>query len=546
MFRHFADLLTKAKRLSFVFFIVCVALPCRESAAQQGFDVPEDIYLRFDEGAGSTVENLAIPGIGSSTLSTVPGWFTPGSPSGAACQPDPTNPLNVISTNQPFSLFGSWTIEFTAYFDPNFNVTAGSLCGDPSAGVVFSVSPPTFFFGLTVNVALVDITGNSVLTGVTMFSSGWHHVAFVCDATSATFSAYLDGALSTSFSTGQSLTFAGTSSLGFCIGGDGVAPPTNVPFDEFRFWRRARSAAEIAANSTTTLIDPTSREIRFGPNGLASVFNPTTGTFTASGTVSELILRGGESVTAALDPIIGAAVTMSGSYSGSDLTTFSDILLTVSNLQIAAPGGSPALTIQGFFAAAAGPAPYFELGGSLGALPLRRRILGSPFAPIVTRTGTGSVIMDNIDNSIATGAATSLVLRDDGQGLRIKALGIDFQPPATVPTINAATDGSGAFLLGAVGLPAGSYLANLFAVSPGNPVVGQGPLFGIVLGPSQFAQLALPIGVAPFKVLPNIDGNYLFGVPPGTITPGLVVDHVGIVVGPTSIAAISQVRRLQF
>jgi hypothetical protein len=545
VFRHAADLLVKVQHLSFVLVIVCVALPCRESAAQQGFDVPEDIYLRFDEGAGSTVENLAIPGIGSRILSTVPGWVTPGSPSGSACRPDPTNPLNVISANQPFSLFGSWTIEFTAFFDPNLNVTGGSLCGDPSAGLTFSVVPPTFFFGLTINVVLVDISGISITTGVTMFSTGWHHIAFVFDATTATFLAYLDGSLWTSFSTGQSLTFAGTNPLGFCIGGDGVTAPTDMPFDEFRFWRRARSAAEIAANSTTTLIDPTAREIRFGPNGLTSVFNPANGSFTASGTVSELILRGGESFTTAIDPIIGATVSMSGSYTGSDLATFSDVLLTVSNLQIAALGGNPALTFQGFFAASAGPAPYFELGGPLGALPLRRRILGSPFAPNVTRTGSGSVIMDNVDNAIATGAASSMILRDDGQGLRIAALGIDFQPPPPTATVNVATDGSGAFLIGAVGLPAGSYLANLFAVSPGNPVVGQGPLFGIVFGPDQFAQLSLPIGIAPFKVLPDIDGNYLFGVPPGTIAPGLVVDHVGIVVQSTLTVA-SPAKRLIF
>lgn len=517
------------------------AISFERSIAAQTFDAPDELYFRFDEGAGSVTENIAFPGSGgASFLSTVPGWAAQGSPSGSALALDPTNPQNVISTNTTFSLGGDWTIEGTVFIDPNNPFPSGSLMGDPTAGFDVSLQPTPFFFQSSVVLTMALPGGGTIAAAAAFFNFGWSHFAFTYEDATQTISIYVQGQFFTNFTTGGvSLAFVGTRPEGFTIGGDGVTPPAPVLLDEVRLWRRARTLTEIAVSFNFPIEVPRVRRINFGAPGFTTVFNRAAGTFSATATVTDVVLVGGTQIASSLtDPLVGATVTLSGFFSGTDFQSFSDFLLSATNFSFIA--GSTAnqdtLILQGVFSGTIGPPPFFELGGSLGAFPLASRALGMPFNAATTRLGQGSVLLDVLVAELQNGKRPSLIVGDSGAGPEIRGFAVDFSPQAAAPAVVAATDGQGAFVIGAIALPSGSVLLNLFDVAP-TIATGTGALFGLDFGAEQFAQLTLPVGVAPFKVTGDTNGNYFFGVPSGQIAPGLVVDYIGLVLTPTGIVS---------
>lgn len=531
-----------------VFLLLAVSFG--RSTVAQTFDAPDELYFRFDEGAGSVTENIAFPGNGGpSILSTVPGWAAQGSPTGSALALDSANPQNVISTNTTFSLSGDWTIEGTVFIDPNNPLPSGSLMGDPTAGFDISLQPLGFSFQSDVVLTLALPGGGTIAAAAVFFNLGWSHFAFTYEDALQTISIYVQGQFFTNFTTGGvSLAFFGTRPEGFTIGGDGVTPPAPVLLDEVRLWRRARTLTEIAVNFSFPIEVPRVRRINFGSPGFTTIFDRSAGTFSATGTVTDVVLVGGTQVGSSLtDPLVGATISLSGSFSGSDFRSFSDLLLTASNFSFFA-GSTPTqntLALQAVFTGTIGPPPFFELGGSLGAFPLASRAMGVPFGVVATRTGQGSILLDVLSAELQSGKRPSLIVRDSGNGPEIRGFAVEFSPQSVAPAVVAATDGQGAFVVGAIALPSGSVLLNLFDVAP-TIAPGTGALFGLDFGAEQFAQLTLPVGVAPFKVVGDADGNYFFGVPPGQILPGLVVDHVGLILTPGGILSPTGAIRLVF
>lgn len=516
----------------------------------QNFDAPEDLYLRFDEGVGTTTENLAFPGQGGANfLSTVPGWAPQGFPTGSALALDPANPQNVIATNTTFTLAGDWTIEGSVFIDSANPFPNGSLMGDPSAGFEISLQSTPFVINSNVILTMTLPGIGTISATAALFNFGWSHFAFVYEDALQLLTIYVQGQFFTNFTTGGiSLAFFGSRPEGFTVGGDGVTAPAPVLLDEVRLWRRARDLTAMGLNFNVPINVPRIRRINFGDPGFSTVFNGTNGTFTSSATVSDIVLIGGtQVVSSSVDPLVGATVSISGSYSGTDLRTFSDVLISATNFSLNAgsASGPDGLQLQGVFSGTIGPPAFFELGGSLGAFPLATRALGMPFGAAASRIGQGSLLLDGLFAELQSGKRPSLIVSDTGNGTEIRGLAVDAAPIVTTPSVVAATDGQGAFVIGAVGLTSGSILLNLFDVAP-TIAPGTGPLFGLDFGLEQFAQLTLPIGVAPFKVTGDSDGNYFFGVPPGQIPAGLVVDYVGLIFEPSGIASTPGLIRFVF
>jgi hypothetical protein len=97
---------------------------------------------------------------------------------------------------------------------------------------------------------------------------------------------------------------------------------------------------------------------------------------------------------------------------------------------------------------------------------------------------------------------------------------IDFTPPPAVDLV-LSTSGAGDVTLGLSGLdPLGEAFTGVSLQTAGS--LGTGPLFG--LGADALFTIAVPLGTHPFHVTADSQGSYQFLAPPGSLSPGLVVD----------------------
>ncbi|MCB9833534.1 MAG: hypothetical protein H6807_13775 [Planctomycetes bacterium] len=235
--RVFGRSATRLPGLLLVAALVLTGLPLAAQA-------PDLLYLKFNEGTGTSTADSAVPGSGvAATLQPGAGWDTTGPKLGAAALKAGPNPGAVVTTNAPFSLSGSWTIE--CWFTDLSGSPVASLFGDTSASSF--VCYRSFGFTGTDILLVGGGLNNVVISGFS--ASGWVHLAYVHDATTNDVKAYVNGNLATTTSQPSGLTITGSSASGLVIGADSVSGAVwTGSIDEFRIWGVARSQADIVAN----------------------------------------------------------------------------------------------------------------------------------------------------------------------------------------------------------------------------------------------------------------------------------------------------------
>jgi hypothetical protein len=134
-----------------------------------------------------------------------------------------------------------------------------------------------------------------------------------------------------------------------------------------------------------------------------------------------------------------------------------------------------------------------------------------------------------------------MIVRDGTTQDNVISLTRSYVAPQTAFAAATENLGGGQLSLGAIGVPAAHELYNVFALNSSIPL-GSGPLLGIEMGSFQLAQIALPVGQAPFHVWANNDGNYTFVTGLGVVPAGLSLDCVTFAVSGTSFVATPPTR----
>ena len=207
--------------------------------------VPQNLYFKFNEGAGAVTANQGFPGVGNPfpSLGAAAG-FGPGKFGTALTGAGTTGGANYVDTGYAMNLNGqSWTIEFW-WQTATTSSTLQYLCGSNTSTSAFRI----FASGVAANFIVISATG---LTGVSMAATPapgvWNHYAWAYDAsvTPNTLTAYKNGAfVGSSNQTGVPVLNTGN----FIVGGQSTQGGLNGFLDEFRLWTTARTAAEILAS----------------------------------------------------------------------------------------------------------------------------------------------------------------------------------------------------------------------------------------------------------------------------------------------------------
>lgn len=229
---------------------VATALSCLPA---QG--LPEILYYRFSEGAGTTTANAASPGAGATnptitghTLAAAGGQF-----GGCLLGVTSGTGLNRVNTNWiPALGANSWTISF--WFDNAGIVGTGTaslmyVFGETGSTLRCSINSTSGSgnLGLRGGFTTISTTGGPLLTGPKVF-----HI--VHDSNLSQVRIYVNGVLNVT--SNQLLNINGNSGLqvgGYSAGGSPESIQTGTRLDEFRVYNRAVSAAEITATWNMSL-----------------------------------------------------------------------------------------------------------------------------------------------------------------------------------------------------------------------------------------------------------------------------------------------------
>lgn len=288
-------------------------------------------------------------------------------------------------------------------------------------------------------------------------------------------------------------------------------------------------------------------EIQMSSGGSPITFNTGPQTFSLTATIDSIQTTQGIVVDDPLiDPLVGASLQLSGNFAGADLAGLTDIILTPATLDLIVVPGSDELRVINLLSALGAGPDVWSLGGPLGATPAVLRALRQVGLNTRTRTGSGSGLLDSMNNSLQSDIVDT-VFSIDPSGPVLKSLAMNYNPTPAAPARVFATDGAGSLEIGAIGLGAGSVVVNFVDVNPTIPV-GSGILFGLNFGPSQFAQLSLPFPTPPILDQSTALGTYTYQMATGSLPAGLTIDMVTIEVptGGTGVGFVSGVSRLQF
>lgn len=542
-------------RSSLVFsmrLVVFVGLLAATSAAQ----LPDVLYLRFEEGSGTTTADQAVPGTGVVGNLTGGCTFSPlTSPLGnGAMLTGPSAADGVILQNATIPATSSFTIEFWLELPTTGIVFPfGQTCAALSSNLAMQVSYSNGQVAATIWSPLPG-SGVNLLTlnlPVTPTFGNWAHFALVWDQSVPQFLIYLNGILASTQPLGGVNSLQPLFVPNFNVGG-ALANPCFVPatqattgMDEFRIWGYARSANDILANYNVDLFQVETTHFTSTPS-IPVTFNPTNGTFFASGPITHI---GSGTALSPVDPFSlpsGATLSVQGSYIGTDFTDFSDFILTPVTISLTAVPGQDELIIQGIQTGIGAQPAYTTFIGQ-SAIMARRRALTSVSNMAVTRIGAGSPALDSMANAMASAVTFSMVLESGLSGPRLYGIASDFVVPAVTKESRLTTDGSGIVLLGDKGMTPGAQMLHIFNPSPTGSV-GSGPLLGLSFNPLTFAQLQFPLPTTPFRVLANANGDYAFLTVPGALPPGFVVDYLAIELPPGSstLGYVAPVRRVTF
>jgi hypothetical protein len=211
--------------------------------------VPDLLYYRFNEGAGATTANAALPGAGTNPAPIAGAGASFGAGkfgTGLACSGQTGTNQNVATGFNMSALVGlPWTIEF--WINPNATATTVNYCFGINSGGAFRFYTPAIPGTGTINLTGTGITAVSA-SGVLTTAGVWKHIAFVYSTatTPPTITTYVDGV-----AVGSPVNQTTTSTMsGLLIIGSQLTGSTglNGVIDEFRLWGTARTAAEIAAS----------------------------------------------------------------------------------------------------------------------------------------------------------------------------------------------------------------------------------------------------------------------------------------------------------
>lgn len=272
--------------------------------------VPELIYYRFNEGAGTTTANLASPGAGSSAGTIIGAMgFGPGRFGSGLVGTGLPAASNYVQTGYSLNLQGqSWTIEF--WLNTNPVTSLYYVLGVPVGGS-FRV-----YLSSSTNGALY-MTGSGVTTasilGAVPSAGTWVHAAWVFNAatTPPTITPCLNGVAA-----GPPVAQTGALTLNtgvFQVGAQ-IATGLNGTMDEFRLWLRARTAAEIAANFNVEVVNQNNL-VATTTGGGAGDLNLSLSLVTPGATEGWLLVSGTTAGPPGSGPILGLwpdALTWSG------------------------------------------------------------------------------------------------------------------------------------------------------------------------------------------------------------------------------------------
>lgn len=534
--------------------IALLVVPSAEVAAQ----VPDVLYLRFEEGAGLSTFDWANPGthtagtlIGGCALTTGTAPLGQGSLITGQSTGD-----GVLFPNLTAPASTSFTIEFWAKILPTGFGGLAYICGNACSSLSLpgSLGVGLSFTSLTTIVSLTSCSGVYAISGPTAGLIGtWMHVAIVADSAAQQIRFYQNGLLVSSQS---ATTFCSLNSYfsayGLLVGGAFPATCTihptqpSVEIDEFRIWSTARTGMEILANYTNDLGSLFATHVGTDP-AAPITFNPSSGTFAASATVTEIGYTSAPfGVPQGFLPT-GTTISFTGSYSGSDLALLSNITFNAATLRITAAAGSDELLIQGA-PSLAGVQPTHARFLGQSAIVARVRPAGTVLPPVVTRIGGGTPMLDDLAAAYVAAPNWGVLVESSLFGHRLRAVTTDLLAPPVPPESRFGTDGAGSVFIGDIGMPAAARLHHIFAVSP-SIAPGTGPVFGLELTPFVFEQFQLPFPVRPFYVAADGAGAYSFVAGPGSLPPGFVVDMVSVTLAPpafTTVSSISPALRVTF
>ncbi len=258
----------RRSRLSFLLvFSVVVVL----SAATAYGQLPQVLYLPFNEGSGAATADLAVPGLPSTnaTLTNPSSWDIIDPYLGnASWKPASTfGGLDVVNVGSFFTTTGSFTFEFALKPEPFPTIGGFDILTD---GVGMSMSfPEDAVGGFRFRIGGVGASVTGLGPPIPLLS--WTHVSLVYDAPLNLLFLYFDATLvdvafpiSISGVPGLSLGNSSMWQIGRRLGT--MVNTWNGSIDEFRVWNVARSPALIRMTSKVELangvIDVGAGEIR--------------------------------------------------------------------------------------------------------------------------------------------------------------------------------------------------------------------------------------------------------------------------------------------
>lgn len=522
-------------------------------SAQSPAAFPDVLYLRFNEGAGATTADFAAPGLGSSPTWTSATWL-PTSPNGT--------PSLSLSTNFGVDCFNSSAITLT---EATFEAWV-TLPVSGQAIQIFAYACPASPVGLAPGLRLVNNGSTYCLQfpggtlpnicfalGVSPPPGTWVHVAVAYFGTPGAgfVFVYADQAIAAIFpystNWGPITIPAGTLSVAgyspVCVGSTNLGGS----IDEARIWSYGRTHAEILANLYTEL-DVAPDRITITGSGVPLVLNPATGTFSATGIVASASSTGVDQSSGFSQPLIGATVSVIGSFTGSDVSALTDVTMSPVTTRITVLPGADELVVIAGHDGGSGVPPRYEFTGATGTARRLRTVMGQSGPSLLGRIGGGAAVLDALNSSWASGETLDLEVVIQNGAPFLTALLKNFSPAPILPQSRIFTNGAGSFELAVIQTAPSAQLFNIFDVNPGTPAVGTGPLLGISLGLFQWNQLGLPFGTAPFKVAADVFGGYAFNVAAVSSPPGTILDEITVVapLGGTAPISVLAVNRIGF
>jgi hypothetical protein len=224
-----------------------LAFQLNGTSAPSGFALPELLYYIFDENAGTTTANYAVPGVGTNpaSLSGTTTWATPGQFGSAIIGDGVTNGGIVTGYNWDRGA-GNWTISMWLEIPTNSSGSAYYLFGDGG-----STSFRCFHNGIALPDNLVLRGGGLTDCVVTGIGPAPTVVTFVYNSSVPEVVAYKNGVLFSNFPQTALNMPTGT---GFKCGGYGASGTMIGKMDEFRVYNRALDAAEVLATWNISIV----------------------------------------------------------------------------------------------------------------------------------------------------------------------------------------------------------------------------------------------------------------------------------------------------